>query len=132
MRVGNGKGNIVGLIIKKYEKQSHKKIGLLVSFVAVMSAQAQVTLHDKALQKIDLGFGVEQSEFLSTVAATTISGEELQQTSAISLADALYGKLLGLNVFQNGGFVGDEDRGATLNIRGYLVGKRDPHSGRWI
>jgi len=119
MRVGNGKGNIVGLIIKKYEKQSHKKIGLLVSFVAVMSAQAQVTLHDKALQKIDLGFGGEQSEFLSTVAATTISGEELQQTSAISLADALYGKLLGLNVFQNGGFVGDEDRGATLNIRGY-------------
>ncbi len=96
-----------------------KKIGLLVSFVAVVSVHAQVTLPDKTSQKVDLGFGVQQSEFLSTVAATTISGEELQQTSAISLADALYGRLLGLNIFQNGGFEGDEDKGATLNIRGY-------------
>ncbi|MDR1368635.1 MAG: SusC/RagA family TonB-linked outer membrane protein [Dysgonamonadaceae bacterium] len=96
-----------------------KKIGLLVFFVTVMSVNAQVTLNDKTLQKVDFGFGVKRSEFLSTVAATTISGEELQQTSAISLADALYGRLLGLNVFQNGGFVGDEDKGATLNIRGY-------------
>jgi TonB-linked SusC/RagA family outer membrane protein len=96
-----------------------KKIGLLVSFVTVMSANAQVILNDKTSQKVDLGFGVEQGEFLSTAAMTTISGEELQQTSAISLADALYGKLLGLTVLQQGGFVGDEDKGAILNIRGY-------------
>jgi len=83
-----------------------------------MAASAQVTLSDKASQKVDLGYGVEQSEFLTTAAATTITAEELRRTSAISLADALYGKLLGLNAFQNTGFKGEEGRGATFNIRG--------------
>ena len=83
-----------------------------------MAASAQVTLSDKAMQKVDLGYGVEQSEYLTTAAATTITAEELRRTSAISLADALYGKLLGLNAYQNTGFKGEEERGATFNIRG--------------
>ncbi len=95
------------------------KIGLLVSFAAVLSANAQVTLDDKTLQKVDLGFGVKETEFLSTAATTIITAEELQQTAATSLADALYGRLLGLNVFQNPGFVGEENTGASLSIRGY-------------
>ena len=86
--------------------------------VAPMAVSAQVTLSDKASQKVDLGYGVEQSELLTTAAATTITAEELRRTSAISLADALYGKLLGLNAFQNTGFKGEEGRGATFNIRG--------------
>ena len=83
-----------------------------------MAVNAQVTLSDKLAQKVDLGYGVEQSEFLTTAAATTITAEELRRTSAISLADALYGKILGLNAYQNTGFKGEEDRGATFNIRG--------------
>ncbi len=91
-----------------------------------MAVGAQVTLSDKASQKVDLGYGVEQSEFLTTAAATTITAEELRRTSAISLADALYGKLLGLNAFQNTGFKGEEGRGATFNIRGVqTTGERD-------
>jgi TonB-linked SusC/RagA family outer membrane protein len=86
--------------------------------VAPMAVSAQVTLSDKASQKVDLGYGVQQSEFLTTAAATTITAEELRRTSAVSLADALYGKLLGLNAFQNTGFKGEEGRGATFNIRG--------------
>jgi TonB-linked SusC/RagA family outer membrane protein len=98
---------------------SHKKItGLLVSLVAVVTVQAQVILEDKSKQKFDLGYGVEQTEFLSTVSAMTISGEELQQTSAISLGDALYGKLLGLNVFSNGGWIGDEGTTPSMTVRG--------------
>ena len=94
--------------------------------VAPMAINAQVTLSDKASQKVDLGYGVEQSEFLTTAAATTITAEELRRTSAISLADALYGKLLGLNAFQNTGFKGEEGRGATFNIRGVqTTGERD-------
>ena len=85
---------------------------------APMAVSAQVTLSDKESQKVDLGYGVEQSEFLTTAAATTITAEELRRTSAISLADALYGKLLGLNAFQNTGFKGEEGCGATFNIRG--------------
>ena len=93
---------------------------------APMAVSAQVTLSDKTSQKVDLGYGVEQSEFLTTAAATTITAEELRRTSAISLADALYGKLLGLNAFQNTGFKGEEGRGATFNIRGIqTTGERD-------
>ena len=83
-----------------------------------MAVNAQVTLSDKESQKVDLGYGVEQSEFLTTAAATTITAEELRRTSAISLADALYGKLLGLTAIQNTGFKGEEGRGASFNIRG--------------
>ncbi len=85
---------------------------------APLTAGAQVTLSDKTSQKVDLGYGVEQTEFLTTAAATTITAEELRRTSAISLADALYGKLLGLNAYQNTGFKGEENTGATFNIRG--------------
>ena len=81
-----------------------------------MVVNAQVTLSDKESQKVDLGYGVEQSEFLTTAAATTITAEELRRTSAISLADALYGKLLGLTAIQNTGFKGEEGRGASFNI----------------
>ena len=91
-----------------------------------MAVNAQVTLSDKQAHKVDLGYGVEQSEFLTTAAATTITAEELRRTSAISLADALYGKILGLNAYQNTGFKGEEDRGATFNIRGVqTTGEKD-------
>ena len=91
----------------------------LLGFCAVpVAAFAQVQLSDLKSQKVDLGYGVEQSEFLTTAAAYTITAEELSRTSAISLADALYGKLLGLTALQNTGFKGEESRGATFNIRG--------------
>ncbi len=91
-----------------------------------MAAGAQVTLSDKSSQKVDLGYGVEQSELLTTAATTTITTEELRRTSAISLADALYGKLPGLNAYQNTGFKGEESRGATFNIRGVqTTGEKD-------
>ncbi len=91
-----------------------------------MTADAQMTLSDKSSQKVDLGYGVEQSEFLTTAATTTITAEELRRTSAISLADALYGKILGLNAFQNTGFKGEEGRGASFNIRGVqTTGEKD-------
>ena len=85
---------------------------------APMTANAQVELSDKKSQTVDLGYGVESSEFLTTAAAYTITAEELGRTSAISLSDALYGKLLGLTAVQNTGFKGEEGRGASFNIRG--------------
>ena len=83
-----------------------------------MTANAQIELGDKKSQKVDLGYGVESTEFLTTAATYTITAEELSRTSAISLADALYGKLLGLTALQNTGFKGEEGRGASFNIRG--------------
>ena len=99
---------------------------------APLAVSAQVTLSDKASQKVDLGYGVEQSEFLTTAATTTITAEELRRTSAISLADALYGKLPGLNAYQNTGFKGEEGRGASFNIRGIqTTGEKDILLKRW-
>ena len=83
-----------------------------------VAAQAQVQLGDKNTRKVDLGYGVESTEFLTTAATYTITAEELSHTSAISLADALYGKILGLTATQNAGFKGEEGRGASFNIRG--------------
>jgi len=91
----------------------------LLGFCAVpVTLNAQIELGDKKSQKVDLGYGVESSEFLTTAATYTITAEELSRTSAISLADALYGKLLGLTAIQNTGFKGEENTGATFNIRG--------------
>ena len=89
----------------------------LLGFCAV-PVYAQMDLDDKKSQTIDLGYGVESSEFLTTAATYTITAEELGRTSAISLADALYGKLLGLTAVQNTGFKGEEGTGASFNIRG--------------
>ena len=92
--------------------------GLLGLCAVPVTANAQAQLSDKKSQKVDLGYGVESSEFLTTAAAYTITAEELSHTSAISLADALYGKLLGLTAVQNTGFKGEENTGASFNIRG--------------
>lgn len=94
------------------------KYSLLLLFAAPVAANAQTELSDKKVQTVDLGYGTEVSEFLTTAAATTITAEELSHTSAISLADALYGKLLGLTALQNTGFKGEENTGASFNIRG--------------
>ena len=92
---------------------------ILLGFCAVpVVSHGQMKLSDKQSQKVDLGYGVEISEFLTTAASYTITAEELSHTSAISLADALYGKLLGLTALQNTGFKGEENKGASFNIRG--------------
>ena len=97
----------------------------LLGFCAAPVA-AQVNLPDKKAQTVDLGYGVEQSEYLTTAATYTITAAELRHTSAISLADALYGKLLGLTALQNTGFKGEEGRGASFNIRGaQTTGEQD-------
>ena len=108
-------------------KLRNKLIYSLLGFCAVaVTANAQVQLSDKQSQKVDLGYGVETTEFLTTAATYTITAEELSRTSAISLADALYGKLLGLTAIQNTGFKGEENTGATFNIRGVqTTGEKD-------
>ena len=96
-----------------------KKMLFLAALAATMTVNAQVTLNDKNAVAYDLGYGVEISDFFSTAAVTTISGEELQQTSATNLAQALYGRLPGLTALSGGGFAADENKGASFNIRGY-------------
>lgn len=86
----------------------------LVCFISSFStsfAQTKETM-------VDLGIGIPQTKDKSTASVYTISGEDLQKTSAITLQDALYGKLLGLTALKQGGFSGDGGYGGSFNIRG--------------
>lgn len=84
----------------------------------VMSTSAQSTLTDYKDGKVSLGLGIVQSKLLSTAATQTILGEELKKTAAITLKDALYGRLLGLTALKQGGYSGTVGYGANMNIRG--------------
>ncbi len=98
----------------------------LLVLCTAMTANAQASLSDKKSQTVDLGYGFGSSEFLTTAASYTITAQELSHTSAISLADALYGKLPGLTALQNTGFKGEENTGASFNIRGaQTTGEKD-------
>lgn len=102
-------------------KRHHKILKLSLAAVCAtvtLNMNAQSSLIDYKNGKVDLGMGVEQSQLLSTAATQTISGEELQKTAAISLKDALYGRLLGLTALKQGGFSGSNGYGATMSIRG--------------
>jgi len=67
---------------------------------------------------VDLGIGILQTKEKSTASTYTIYSEDLQKTAAISLQDALYGKLLGLTSLKQPGFSGDPGYGGSFNIRG--------------
>lgn len=94
---------------------------ICLTLCAILGAEvlsmAQVSPSDKD-REVSLGFGVAGSQFLSTASSMTITREELQQTAAIGLQEALYGRILGLSAISDGGFVGDEGAGASFSIRG--------------
>lgn len=101
--------------------RKHKTLKLsiaLVSSILSLNMSAQSSLVDYKSDKVDLGMGIEQSRLLTTAAVEVVSGEELQKTAAISLKEALYGKLLGLNVYKPGGTPVTYGSGATFNVRG--------------
>lgn len=52
---------------------------------------------DSIVSVVDLGFGIVQTNNLSTAAVSSISGKRLKEAPVRSVADALYGRLLGLN-----------------------------------
>lgn len=53
----------------------------------------------------------------TTISASTVSGKELMKRSNINPANALYGKLNGLFIRQNGEY-GDGEGYPSMNIRG--------------
>ena len=102
------------------KKNKMLKITMMAAGMIVASSNAGAQSHsvDYGNGVVDLGIGISQSQKLSTVAAQTISGEELKKTAAISLKDALYGRLLGLTALKKGKFAGENGYGADMNIRG--------------
>lgn len=67
---------------------------------------------------VDLGLGIPQEKEKSTASIFIVTAKELQETAAITLQDALYGRLLGLTALKGPGFSGDPGYGGYFNIRG--------------
>lgn len=100
-------------------KNNIKTYKLVIASLLLSSFSGYAQVRDSLnIDKVELGFGVKQEMSKSTASVATISGDELRQSSAINLKDALYGRLLGLTALKNGGFEGDRDFGAFFNIRG--------------
>ena len=100
-------------------KNNIKTYKLVIASLLLSSFSGYAQVRDSLnIDKVELGFGVKQEMSKSTASVATISGDELRQSSAINLKDALYGRLLGLSALKNGGFEGDAENGAyppTLN-----------------
>ncbi len=86
-------------------------LGCFMAFTSVSFAQTKEGM-------VDLGLGIPQNEEKSTASTYIITAEELEKTSAITLQDALYGRLLGLTALKGAGFSGDQWYGGYFNIRG--------------
>jgi len=107
-------------------KNSISKI-LIVGFLLVNLHAFSQELQDRSLgksdsAKVDFGFGIVQDQRKSTASTATIGSDVLEQRAAISLNDALYGRLLGLTALksngESGGWVGGSNYGGKFNIRG--------------
>ena len=90
--------------------------------IAVLCLASSLTVRAQSAametESVELGMGIRQKRHISTASVQTVSGEELRKTSAITLKDALYGRILGLTAIKSGGFAGDENYGGNFNIRG--------------
>ncbi|MCK9413297.1 MAG: SusC/RagA family TonB-linked outer membrane protein [Prolixibacteraceae bacterium] len=64
---------------------------------------------------ISLGYGILHPKEEMTMAFGTVKSNELSRSSAVLSANALYGKIAGLSVLQNGGIPGSDD--PTLLMR---------------
>lgn len=102
--------------IKKCSRKGLRSLGVML-LLSTAPASAQSTLIDYDSTRVDLGFGVVQQKLLSTVAMSTISGDELRKTSAYNLREALYAQLPGLTVLNHGGFAA-RGKDTQISIRG--------------
>lgn len=113
------------------------KIGIITGFLlmsfCIMSQETDVVRQPEKsdIQNVDLGFGIIQDQNKSTASTQTIGSDKLEQRAAVSLSDALYGRLLGLTALksngEHGGWVGGSNFGANFNVRGIqtLTGEDD-------
>lgn len=80
------------------------------------SEEPLTVLMDFSAQSMDVGFGFNQTLAESTGAISYASSEEVNQRSAFSTANSLFGNVLGLTSLQNTGTIWDAS--ATMYIRG--------------
>lgn len=71
---------------------------------------------DFAANKVNYGFGLEQTHAESTGAVSTVYAEQIDNRSAFNIGNSLYGNVLGLTTMQKTGTIWDQI--PTMYIRG--------------
>jgi TonB-dependent SusC/RagA subfamily outer membrane receptor len=90
-----------------------------IALIAGCAGTDQVTVTDQASEPepppgdlVDVGYGTQERENL-TVSVSSVSAEDIEKTSATSLADMLRGRVAGLQVMETGGSIQVRIRGAS-------------------
>ncbi|MEI7420440.1 MAG: SusC/RagA family TonB-linked outer membrane protein [Prolixibacteraceae bacterium] len=93
-----------------------RKFTYLLTSTFLLLSLVAFSQNEDATKSVDLGLGITKSAELNTSSVYSINSETILKSSSISLDDALFGKLLGLSVLQNGGF--DNSNNSSYFIHG--------------
>lgn len=83
---------------------------------ASLTAHAQDSIQSRASDAIQLGYQMETAKSNGAFSVRSVSGEVIEKSPQIDIAKALYGKIAGLNVYQDSG--SNIDNQAVLSIHG--------------
>lgn len=84
--------------------------------VKVGNSPELTVVMDYSSEKVNYGFGLQQTNAVSTGAVSTVYAEEIEKSSAFSIGNSLYGNALGLITLQNTGVVWEQM--PSMYIRG--------------
>ncbi len=84
--------------------------------VKVGNSPELTVVMDYSSEKVNYGFGLQQTNAVSTGAVSTVYAEEIEKSSAFSIGNSLYGNALGLTTLQNTGVVWEQM--PSMYIRG--------------
>ncbi|WP_294628658.1 SusC/RagA family TonB-linked outer membrane protein [uncultured Bacteroides sp.] len=76
--------------------------------VKVGNSPELTVVMDYSSEKVNYGFGLQQTNAVSTGAVATVYAEEIEKSSAFSIGNSLYGNALGLTTLQNTGVVWEQ------------------------
>lgn len=83
--------------------------------VKIENGSELTVVMDYSSEKVNYGFGLQQTNAESTGAVSTVYAENIDKSSAFSIGNSLYGNVLGLTTMQSTGVVGQMP---SMYIRG--------------
>ena len=84
--------------------------------VKIENGSELTVVMDYSSEKVNYGFGLQQTNAESTGAVSTVYAENIDKSSAFSIGNSLYGNVLGLTTMQSTGVVWEQM--ASMYIRG--------------
>mgnify|MGYP000320330577 FL=1 len=84
--------------------------------VKIENGSELTVVMDYSSEKVNYGFGLQQTNAESTGAVSTVYAENIDKSSAFSIGNSLYGNVLGLTTMQSTGVVWEQM--PSMYIRG--------------